>query len=412
MKRSARICSVALALAVLLVTCLVPPGAAQDGSERDVAFYVDYTRFELAAGDEIELSVSLQNQGEVAEDIDLGIEAPDGWEVSLTAWATKTAQIRSVHLEPNQEDPSKLTFKSTVPKSAAADEYVITLTATSRDGVVQKSVDVTVVVTEEGAGYTGPPSVKLSSDYTNLKGAPGGNVEFKVDITNQSAEDQTFELSAVLPAHVDVDFIPATDRSKKISAIEIPAGETKTVIVRLAMGQDIATEPYTVTFRAAAEEVSESIDLQVEVQGQGRLLYGTLNEQGERTEIVSTKTTAGKATHVSLYVYNDGTAALQTITFSAPVKPQDWSVEFEPSSVDYLAPGELREIDAKITPKSNAVAGDYRVMVQINNPSGSRGTLDFRIQVETASKWLWYAVIIIVAVLAALLGVFLWMRRR
>lgn len=387
------------------------PYAAAAEPKRDIAFYADYLSLAVGAGDEVSLDVTLDNRGDVAEDVDLAIAVPEGWKATLTAWATKEAEIRSVHLEPAQETPKKLTLKTTVPKSAQAGQYTIRVMASTRDLAVQRSVEIGVEVTEEGAGYTGPAAIELKSDYESLGAAPGGNVEFRIDVTNKSAEDRTFEFAAEVPALVDVQFMPASDRTKQVTSLSIAAGETATVIMKLTLGADLSPGSFPVKFSAASKEGKAETEVWVDVKGKGTLLLGTI-VGSENEQALNGKTTAGKTLHFTLITKNDGTGPLNNITFTTTVKPKDWTVEFTPAQVNYLAPGESMSVDVAITPRSKAIAGDYRVQVVVRSPGESGQNVDFRVQVETSSKWLWIAVVIIVAVLAALLGVFLWLRRR
>jgi len=396
---------------IVLLTGMSGPYAMAAEAKRDILFYADYTRLGVGAGDEVSLDLTLDNRGDIPEDVNLTIAAPEGWEATLTAWATKDAEIRSVHLEPDQETPKKLTLKTTVPKTAEAGTYSIKVTASSKDLAVQRSVEIAIEVPEEGAGYTGPAAVELKSDYQSLGAAPGGNVEFRIEVTNKSAEDRTFDFAAEVPALVDVQFMPASDRTKQVSSLNIKAGETVTVIMKLTLGADVPPGPFKVKFSAASKETRAETEVQVDVKGKGSMLLGTI-VGSENEQALNGKTTAGKAVHFTLVVKNNGTGALNNVTFTTTVKPKDWTVEFTPAQINYLAPGESDTVDVAITPRAKAIAGDYRVQVVVRNPGESGQNVDFRVQVETSSKWLWVAVVIIVAVLAALFGVFLWLRRR
>lgn len=396
---------------IVLLAGASGPYAVGAELKREIAFYADYPSLAVGAGDEVSLDLTLENRGDVSEDVDLNLVVPEAWKAMLTAWATKDAEVRSVHLEPAQETPRKLTLKTTVPKTAEAGRYSIQVMASTRDLAVQRSLEITIEVTEEGAGYTGPAAIELKPDYQSLGAAPGGNVEFRIDVTNKSAEDRTFEFAADVPALVDVQFMPASDRTKQVTSLNIAAGETATVIMKLTLGADVAPGSFPVKFSAASQGGKEETEVRVDVKGKGKLLLGTI-VGSENEQALNGKTTAGKAVHFTLITKNDGTGALNNITFTTTVKPKDWTVEFTPAEVSYLAPGESMSVDVAITPRSKAIAGDYRVQVVVRSPGESGQNVDFRVQVETSSKWLWIAVVIIVAVLAALLGVFLWLRRR
>ncbi|MBM3131679.1 MAG: hypothetical protein FJZ95_01425, partial [Chloroflexi bacterium] len=247
--------SLVMVVLLLLATLGVSSAGAAGEPKRDIVFYADYTSIGVAAGQEISLDLTLDNKGDVAEDVALSIAAPEKWETTLTAWATKDAQVRSVHLEPAQESPKKLTLKTTIPTTAETGDYTITITAATRDLAMERSVDISIEVLEGGAAYTGPATVELKPDYPGLGAVPGGNVEFKIEVTNKSDEDKTFGFAAEVPAHIEAQFSPAFDRTKNISALEIKAGESQSIIMKLAVGSDVEQGTYQIVFKASSGEV-------------------------------------------------------------------------------------------------------------------------------------------------------------
>ena len=378
--------------------------AAADDSERDFSFYAEYSDISVLAGQEIGLSLMVGNNGEVAEDIDFDISTPEDWTAKLNVWSIKDAEIHNIHLEPNL-DAKKLDLKCMSPADTAEGEYTITLIATTGDLQIKRSVDLTIRILEGEIAPVVEGDLELTSDYPTLHGDPGSTLEFKIQISNKLGEDRTFDLSAELPQHFDATFSPAFDKSKTISALQIKVDSSESIAMRVSIGADVEEDTYPIVFKASSENASSTIDFEVIVTGTHKLSLIT------DREVLSADATAGKETHIALFVVNEGTAPMENISFSSPSKPVDWEITFEPDKVEYLEPGQFEEIDAIIKPKSKAIAGDYMVHFMTHSSQGS-DSLEYRLTVETSSLWGLVGIIIVIAVLAALLGIFLKLKRR
>lgn len=394
-----------LLLVILLIATLGTASVSAANGARGISFYTDFTSISISQGEDITLYVNISNTGEVAEDIDLAITTPELWEAAITSNSAGNAQVHSVHLEP-ESDAKRLTFKCTPVSDVAEGEYTITLAATSMDGQIQRSVELTIEVIAGDAVPVGPASVELSINYPSLEGEPGVTLEYKVDVTNNSSETKTFDFAAEIPQFFEIDFSPSIDRNKIISSLEIEANSSQGIIVKVTPGQAVEEGEYPIVFQTNAGDLSESVEFKAVVAGSHHMIIGT------RQEVVSFNATAGKERHISLVVGNDGSAPLQDISLSAPRVPEGWDVEFKPETIPYLEPMELADIDMVVKPKSKAISGDYIVVASAREAKSPNATAEFRITVESSSSYLWIAVVIIVVILAVLLGIFLVLRRR
>ena len=107
---------------------------------------------------------------------------------------------------------------------------------------------------------------------------------------------------------------------------------------------------------------------------------------------------AGKETGLSLEVENNGTSVLENITLSSR-EPAGWSVTFEPEQIEKLAPGESRQVTAKIKPDTKAIAGDYAVNLTASSKEAD-GKAQIRVLVKTSTLWGLTGLVIILAVIA------------
>ena len=66
--------------------------------------------------------------------------------------------------------------------------------------------------------------------------------------------------------------------------------------------------------------------------------------------------------------------------------PTGWKVEFEPKTIERIAPGQRAEAQAQITPSPKSLAGDYMANVRAS-AQGEQATGDFRVTVATSTMW-------------------------
>ena len=393
-----------LMLVVLIVASLGTSIAGAANGTRSISFYADFTSISIAQGEEISLYINIANTGEMAEDIDLTITSPEGWEASITSHAVGSAKVNSLHLEP-ETDGQRLTFKCVPAADSEEGEYSISLNAVTKDKQVGESIELTIELVGEPAVPSGPGGVELSSNYPNLQGEPGTMLEYKISVTNNLGEDRTFDFLAELPQHLDVSFSPAFDKGKKISALQITADATESIIMSVSIGADVEEGQYPIVFRASSEDVSETVEVEAIITG-----THTLALIPDR-DVLSASLTAGDETHLFLYVENIGTAPLENVSISATRIPTDWEVTFEPEEVQYLEPGYRQTVDVTVKPPDKAISGDYRVDFSASSGQ-ARDSLIFRMEVESSSSSMIIGIVIVVVVLAVLLLIFLMLRRR
>jgi uncharacterized membrane protein len=151
-----------------------------------------------------------------------------------------------------------------------------------------------------------------------------------------------------------------------------------------------------VTATAGAREVAG--DLAVVVTGS----YGM--ELATADVVLSARGSAGSAITKQLVITNNGTAPLESVTFSS-TQPSEWTVTFDPETVESIAPNAEATVNAIITPSGDAISGDYAVTLRANSTEAN-DSVDLRVTVETSLLWGIVGVAIIVAVFVGLAWVF------
>jgi len=101
--------------------------------------------------------------------------------------------------------------------------------------------------------------------------------------------------------------------------------------------------------------------------------------------LVSTRASAGKQTPVPIVITNTGTAPADDVDLSGSA-PSGWKVDFNPKSVDRIAPNASKEVQALITPTDKAIAGDYVTTISAS-ARGESASTDFRVTVTTSTMW-------------------------
>ena len=161
---------------------------------------------------------------------------------------------------------------------------------------------------------------------------------------------------------------------------------------------------YQITVEATSGELKGTIQLTAVVTATYSM---SLTPTEER---LSTSTTAGESTYFEVTVENTGSAAIENIAFSSS-KPRQWTVEFDPNTIDSLPAGSYQTVEVRIKPTSKTIAGDYEITLNANAEKAA-DNIEVRVTVETSTIWGWVGVIIIVLVIAGLAYIFIRFSRR
>ena len=254
--------------------------------------------------------------------------------------------------------------------------------------------------------------IELNSKYPIRPGPVDISFTFDVELIYSGGEEQRiFELSAEGPDGWLVSILQSAYEATEISAIRLDPTKAypETIAVYASAPYWLFPEPgdYTITLKAAAGEIEDSIDLTARVTARYDFLVRT------ETERLNVKATSGKESHLTVIITNLGTAPLNQITFRS-VKPrvvagEAWSVNFDPDKIENLNPWDEREVEVVIKPPPKTIAGDYMTTLEFNSDpqtSIEPPALEIRVQVMGETSTIWIGTGIVVAVIAALYFVF------
>lgn len=392
-----KIVAIALIVALLCSTLgvlLAAPSGVAMAADRSVVLTTTYPSVTTGKGKEISFPIDVSNKGNVDEWIKVEItSAPDGWTPTLKA---SGFVVREVFVPAT--GTQTLTLAMTPPTDVTAGDYRVNLSASSADGQVSSTLDIKVGISEDVS--TG---LKLSTQYPMLRGAPGNTFEFKVDLINQASEDRTIDLSANAPQGWQVTFQPAYE-SKQLTSLRVKAGATQGIDVQVQAPETSPSGDYPIGITASAAGDNATVDLNVTLIGTGKLSLSTVSGR------LNAEANAGEETVLQALVENIGAGDLKDVTFSAST-PDGWEVTFDPEELAELKVGAPQQVNVRIKPSSEAIAGDYVMTMRASSGTTSASS-DIRVTVTTSTVWGLAGVLIVGVVLVGMMGLYMRLGRR
>ena len=330
------------------------------------------------------VNLRLQNYATAPELFELKVDgAPAGWTASLLGGGQPIAAAM-----PATNNSVALQLRLEVPANASGRQTLM-VTASGKDGTTA-SLPVVVSLAKDL-----PAKLSLEPRLPNLRGTPKSSFEFQVAVKNDSGKNLLVSLAAQGPQNFETSFTEGYG-AQELSSIPIEAGQSKDVKLKVRPPGTVKAGQYTVTMRIGAEDASAETKVVLDVTGQPQL--GLAGRGG----VLSATATAGKETSIPIEVTNTGTAAADEVELSGSA-PAGWKVTFEPKTIEGLAPGQNREVQALVTPSEKAIAGDYVASLRAST-RGENASANFRIGVSTSTVWGVTGVGIIAIALLVLVG--------
>jgi len=265
----------------------------------------------------------------------------------------------------------------------------ITVTATSTGTTVSLPLDIKV---EANAGG----EVKVTPDYTALRGAANQSFTFNLSITNGKEEDLTYTATGEGPAGWAVD-VTVTGQAQAVSGT-VKAGGSGNAAVKVTPADNADAGTYKVAVVATVGGQAFPIELAVDITGSYSIALSTPNQA------LSGRGASGSVTEQQFTITNTGTAPVTEVVMSA-TPPTNWEVTFTPETTDAIAPGASVTVTAKITPSGAAIAGDYSLTFNARAKEAN-DSADFRFTVESSLFGAVIGIVLIVLAIGGLLWVF------
>jgi uncharacterized membrane protein len=377
---------IALFSIVFSALALLTPGGAQERKNdvKGVFLLTDYPAITLRPGTNSTVNLRLQNYALPPERFALSVSGvPSGWTATLMGGGQPIAAA----LPPTDSSVS-FELRVDVPKEAAVGTTTLTVDAKGQNTNVSLPVAVTLATDL-------PAKLSVSPQLPDLRGNSKSTFEYQLNIKNESGKKVLVGLAADAPQNFDATYTEQYG-SQELNAVPLDPGQAKDVKLKVRPPNTVAAGQYKVAARASAEDAKVTTDLTLDITGQPKI------DISGRDGILSTTASAGNEASVPIVLTNSGTAAADQVELSGS-GPSGWKVEFDPKTVDRIAPNENKEVQVRITPPAKSIAGDYVTSLRAN-ARGESTSSTFRVTVGTSTQWGIIGVGIIGAALLVLVG--------
>lgn len=372
----------------LVMTLVAFPLSAQDAqqtpsSQGGLTLTTPYPSQSVEVGKTVNLPLTIRLVGLSAQIVDLTMaQTPDGWSASFIG---DGRAVQAVYADP--DSPGSVSLKLEPSGDVQPGAYDFVVRAQSRSSDRRAQLPVTLIVEEQL-----PPQLSLDVELPTLQGTPNGTLTYQATLRNEGDRDLVVNLSSDTPENFEVTY-KAQFGGQTVTSLPIKAGESKDLEIEVSVPENAPAGEHQIGVQAAAEDVQETQILTAVIEGQPNLSIST----GGRP--VSTKATMGETTSVEFAVSNRGSAPAEEISLTAS-SPSGWNVEFQPSSIGSIQPGNETQVTAQITPSDDTIAGDYFVTMRAN-ASGSSASREWRVTAQMSTMW----GVVGIALIAVALGV-------
>jgi uncharacterized membrane protein len=386
---------IALFSAVLSALAVLSIAAGAQDTKNDLKglfLLTYYPAVSLRPGTTSSINLKLQNYGLPPERLALSVTGvPTGWTSTLIG----NGQPVAAALPPTNGGVS-LELRLDVPKDAPVG--TTNLTVNAKGPATNASLPIAVTLATDL-----PAKLTLTPQLPELRGTSKSSFEFQLGIKNDSGKKVLVSLSAQAPQNFDATFTEQYG-SQELNALPLDPGQSKDVKLKVRPPNTIAAGKYKVTAKVTAEDATATAELVLDITGQPKI------DIAGREGVLSAKAIAGQEASIPVILTNSGTAAAEQIELSGSV-PTGWKVNFEPKTIDRIAPNENKEVQALVTPAPKAVAGDYVTTVRAA-ARGESASQSFRVAVTTSTLWGIVGIALIGGALLVMIGAVVWFGRR
>jgi len=413
--RTIRRMTLAMLVLMLSTFTLAGPAFAQDSA--DVALDSPIRSLLLDPSEiRIDLDIDLFNNADQRRIVKFELlNIPEGWDIGI--WnAFFDFRISELVVEPTETTPGqrprmRIRLPETRPEPG---DYSFTLVlADAQNSRIEYDRATFTIGVPEGKQEE-PGTVKVSTDFPVLRGPANTDYEFEVVIKNETDEDHSFVLIGVavdannepLPGGWEIGFTPSFGEQKLISTVAVRAAIDERVNVQVTPPLFVAPGEYTIAVVVVSDDetLAENIELTLEVTGRGEIQAGTQSGR------LNMDATAGESATNKVRFSNFGTGDLTNVELNADAPPQ-WDVEFEIKTVETLPVNTQIDVGVTITPPDNAIPGDYEITLR-GRSQNATDTVVLRVTVSQSTIWGWLGIVLVIAVLGALMGLFWRLGRR
>lgn len=340
-----------------------------------------YPAVTVAPGSSVTFDLSVKTSN--PDRVDLKVSgAPTGWTATLHGGGFIIDAVQT-----DGKAAATATLDVAVPASASGSTH-LTVTASGGGSTTTLGLDLTVQAS------TG--DVTMTPDFPSLKGSSSTDFTFNMTLVNSTSQDLTFTVNATGP---DGWKTSAQFSTANAASTVVKAGDSTSFTVTSTPSDNAAAGQYPIHVVATAGSKQVTQDLQVQVTGVYTMTMSTPDQ------VLSTSGNAASVTEQQLTITNSGSSPITNVTMSDTV-PTDWNVTFDQPTIPTIAPSQTVTVTARVTPSSNAIAGDYQLTFNANGDNGATANEQIRFTVQTSIQWAIVGIALIVLVFVGLWWVF------
>jgi uncharacterized membrane protein len=340
-----------------------------------------YPAVTVAPGSSVTFDLSVKTSS--PDRVDLKVDgAPTGWTATLHGGGFIIDAVQT-----DGKAAATATLDVAVPASATGSTH-LTVTASGGGSTTTLGLDLTVQAS------TG--DVTMTPDFPSLKGSSSTDFTFNMTLVNSTSQDLTFTVNATGP---DGWKTSAQFSTANAASTVVKAGDSTSFTVTSTPSDNAAAGQYPIHVVATAGSKQVTQDLQVQVTGVYTMTMSTPDQ------VLSTSGNAASVTEQQLTITNSGSSPITNVTMSDTV-PTDWNVTFDQPTIATIGPSQTLTVTARITPSSNAIAGDYQLTFNANGDNGATANEQIRFTVQTSIQWAIVGIALIVLVFVGLWWVF------
>jgi uncharacterized membrane protein len=381
-----RVLAVLFSLLFLAVASAAPAAAQQETPPpvKGLFLLTDYPAVTVRPGATSTINLRLRNYALPPERLALSVSGvPSGWTATLLGGGQPVAAAMAA-----TNDSTSLQLRLDVPANAPMG--TANLTVTGKGPTTEVSLPIAVTLAKDL-----PAKLTVSAQLPSLRGTSKSSFEYQLDIKNDSGRNLVVALAAQAPQNFETSFTEQYG-SQELSSIPIDAGQSKTVKLKVRPPSTIGANRYPISVKVSAEDASADAMLALEITGQPKLSLAG------RNGVLSARAEAGKEASIPIIISNTGTAPADDIELSSSA-PSGWKISFEPKTVDRIAPGQEKEVQALVTPPDKAIAGDYAPTLTVSS-RGDTASQQFRIAVGVGTLWGTIGLVVIGIALLIMVG--------
>ena len=380
---SRRLRGVFLVTAFVLATvpALAPAALAADA----LSLTTPFPAVSVSPGNRVSFNLDVKTSQTARVDLTVS-GVPTGWTAPLHGGGFVVSAVQT-----SGTDATQVRLDIDVPAESTG---TTTITVTAKGNGATSTLPLNIKAEATASG-----EVKVDTDVDSQKGSSETTFTFTLNVTNQKDQDLSYSAAAGQTPPGWTVTTSLTGSSAATSAT-VKAGGTAgvTVSVKAADNTDAGQYPVSIITTVGTEQFTT--DLNVEITGSYSMTLSTPDLN------LAARGPSGSVTEETFTIANTGTAPITSVALAA-TPPGNWTVTFDPKTIDSIPAGQSATIKASITPSGNAIAGDYQIPFKATAKEASADA-SVRFTVETSIL----GAILGAAVIVAALGGLYWVFRR